>query len=99
MRVQCILDATGQGPIAGTRDPLLMRLIARGLMQPGSFGLGLGADADYRLLGPQPHAGLWTIGPLLRGVLWECTAVPDIRNAAALLAATVVRTLGCSSAP
>jgi uncharacterized NAD(P)/FAD-binding protein YdhS len=31
--------------------------------------------------------GLYAIGPLLRGSLWECTAMPEIRSAADALAA------------
>lgn len=99
MRVQCILDATGFGTITGTRDPLLMRIIDRGLARPGPFGLGLEADAEFRLCGSKARQMLWTVGPLLRGVQWECTAVPDIRNSAARLAAIVATTLGPSVAP
>ncbi|SFI84268.1 FAD/NAD(P)-binding protein [Methylobacterium brachiatum] len=98
MRVQCIFDATGVGGVAGTHDPLLTRLLDRGLIQPGPFGLGLDTDAEFRVLGPQSQGTLWTIGPLLRGVLWECTAVPDIRTTATRLAATVVKTLDSSDA-
>lgn len=87
--VQCILDATGIGRLAETRDPLLRRLIARGLVRPGPFGIGLDAGADYRLRGGRRCGRLWTLGPLLRGVLWECMAVPDIRNEAAELAALI----------
>ena len=97
MRVQCILDATGVGGVAGTHNPLLTRLLERGLIRQGPFGLGLDTDADFRVLGPQSQGPLWTIGPLLRGVLWECTAVPDIRNAAARLAVTVAQTLDSSN--
>jgi uncharacterized NAD(P)/FAD-binding protein YdhS len=31
--------------------------------------------------------GLKALGPIVRGVFWECTAVPDIRAQAADLAA------------
>ncbi len=41
---------------------------------------------------------LWILGPLLRGVLWECTAVPDIRNEAAELAGLVAATLDRAAA-
>ena len=94
--VQCILDARGIGTVAGTRDPLLSRLIARGLVRPGPFGIGLDAAPDLSLRrdAGEPDARLWTLGPLLRGVFWECTAVPDIRNQAAALAQAVAAELG-----
>ncbi|SFH11288.1 FAD/NAD(P)-binding protein [Methylobacterium gossipiicola] len=91
--VQCILDATGIGRVAETDDPLIRRLLARGLVRPGPFGIGLDATPDLRALGAAEAAPLWVVGPLLRGVLWECTAVPDIRNQAAGLADAVARAL------
>ena len=86
--VQGILDARGIGRVAETADPLLRRLIARGLVRPGPFGIGLDVRPDLSVAGETP-APLWTLGPLLRGAFWECTAVPDIRNQAAALAQAV----------
>ena len=89
LTVQAILDATGIGPISESADPLLRRLAARGLARPGPFGLGLDAGPDYRLRSAKAGRLLWTLGPLLRGTLWECIAVPDIRNQAVEVAALV----------
>lgn len=91
--VQCIFDATGIGRVTETGDALIVRLIERGLVQPGPFGLGLDADGGSRLLGPAAVDRLWAVGPLLRGVSWECTAVPDIRNQAADLASAIASRL------
>ncbi|GJD56809.1 FAD/NAD(P)-binding protein [Methylobacterium dankookense] len=88
--VQGLLDARGIGRVAETADPLLRRLIGRGLVRPGPFGIGLDVRPDLSLVGDAP---LWTLGPLLRGALWECTAVPDIRNQAAALARAVAEAL------
>lgn len=85
--VQTILDATGFSRFAETRDPLVRNLLARGLVRPGPFGLGLDATPEGRLRGTD--APLWAMGPLLRGILWECIAVPDIRDASVGLAATI----------
>ena len=93
LAVQAMIDATGFGHLAETRDPLLARLTERGLVRPGPFGLGLDAGPDYRARGARPDRPLWILGPLLRGVLWECTAVPDIRNEASELAALVAADL------
>ncbi|MBB2962456.1 FAD/NAD(P)-binding protein [Methylobacterium sp. R2-1] len=89
LAVQAMIDATGFGHLKESRDPLLQRLLERGFVRPGPFGLGLDAGVDYRAIGGSIGEGggpLWILGPLLRGVLWECTAVPDIRNEAAELA-------------
>jgi uncharacterized NAD(P)/FAD-binding protein YdhS len=37
-----------------------------------------------------PAAGLFAIGPLRRGTLWESTAVPEIRSQAQQLARLLV---------
>ena len=38
--------------------------------------------------------GLWALGPLVRGVFWECTAVAEVRVQAAELAGHVEAALG-----
>ncbi len=89
--VQRIIDASGVGRVADTDDLLLHRLMSRGLIRPDALGLGLAVTDDLAVLDQHGEAGrpLWTLGPLLRGTLWECTAVPDIRGQAAELARTI----------
>lgn len=89
---QAILDATGFSRLAETEDPLVRNLLGRSLVRPGPFGLGLDATPEGRILGTETP--LWAMGPLLRGVLWECIAVPDIRDASVGLAEGVARRLG-----
>jgi len=90
LAVQLILDVRGVGRVADTTDPLLRNLIDRGLVQAGPFGLGLAVHPDLTVMGTaETPARLWTLGPLLRGTYWECTAVPDIRNQAVDLARSV----------
>ena len=33
---------------------------------------------------------VWALGPILKGVLWETTAIPEIRAQAAVVAAGVL---------
>ncbi|MCG7362389.1 FAD/NAD(P)-binding protein [Roseomonas sp. ACRSG] len=64
-------------------------LLEAGLARPDPLGLGLeiaGPDGTLLDAGGQPVPGLQAIGPLTRGGLWEITAVPEIRNQAALVA-------------
>jgi uncharacterized NAD(P)/FAD-binding protein YdhS len=42
---------------------------------------------------------LYAIGPLLKGVLWETTAMPEIRRQAALIAQDLLAGLGDAQAP
>jgi uncharacterized NAD(P)/FAD-binding protein YdhS len=78
-----------EGDVAGTRDPLLVRLLRRGLVRPHPLGLGLDVDTDSRALGEAAHPRLFALGPLTRGAFWESTAVPDLRRQAADVARSV----------
>lgn len=86
-----IVDASGIASVADTDDPLLRRLLDRGQIRPDPLRLGLDVADDYAILDRDGShdSRLWTLGPLLRGTLWECTAVPDIRTQAADLARIV----------
>jgi uncharacterized NAD(P)/FAD-binding protein YdhS len=54
--------------------------------------LGIANGVDARLLdnSGQTIPWLWTIGPLRKGLLWECIAIPDIRTEARVLATDVL---------
>lgn len=70
-------------------QPLLRSLLARGVIRPDPFSLGLDIDTDLRLVDRDGHAQphLYALGPVTRGRFWECTAVPEIRKQAEELAA------------
>ncbi|GAA0429630.1 hypothetical protein Aca07nite_38100 [Actinoplanes capillaceus] len=88
-----VVACTGPAPAPVTPGPLLGVLLDEGLLRPGPHRLGLDADEDGRA-GP----GLWLIGPLRRGHLWETTAIPEIRRQADQLA-TAVNASRARSAP
>ena len=98
--VQRVIYATGlQGVRTGSG--LLAALLAEGSARLDAQELGL--DVDERLavldrLG-QPVPGLWALGPLVRGVFWECLAVPDIRVQARALAEAIARALVAGAIP
>lgn len=83
-----VIQATGLEMSAATAAGLPRQLLERGLVALDPLGLGLAARADGSLVGPggEVQPGLSAIGPLLRGTLWECTAMPEIRVAARALA-------------
>lgn len=74
--------------------PLPQQLLARGLVQPGPLALGIEAvdgavvDADG-----QVSARLFAMGPPLRGMWWESTAVTDVAAQAKALAGRLVDSL------
>lgn len=74
------------GPDAGgglRAQPLVAALLADGLLQADAHGLGLLADPATLEAAP----GLHLLGPATRALLWEATAVPELRAQAALVAA------------
>ncbi len=85
--------------IAQTTDPLIRDLVDSGLARPDPCGLGLETDAEWRLIGVKgATTGLFGVGPLTRGQVYEMTAVPDIRFQAAEVAKGIVADLS-STAP
>ena len=84
-----LINATGPGTdLTRTTDPLLRDLLARGLARPDPLRLGLDAGPDGAVLDAAgtPSSTLFTLGPPLRGVRYETTAIPEIRDQAAALA-------------
>lgn len=67
---------------------LVQNLLARQLIRPDTLSQGLEAGPDG-LLGPR----LYTLGTALKGVLWESTAMPEIRAQAQQLAAQLLDSL------
>ncbi len=64
-------------------------LLARGLIQPGPLALGIAADAGGAVMDAEGRysSRLFAMGPPLRGLWWESTAVTDVALQAKALAA------------
>ena len=73
--------------------PLPRQLLARGLVRPGPLALGIAAEVDGAVLSAegQPASRLFAMGPPLRGMWWESTAVSDVVSQAKALAERLVR--------
>ncbi|MEE9681344.1 FAD/NAD(P)-binding protein [Pseudomonas sp. H26/SER47-MNA-CIBAN-0231] len=71
--------------------PLPQQLLARGLVQPGPLALGITAN-DGAVVDAEGHvsARLFAMGPPLRGMWWESTAVTDVAAQAKALARRLV---------
>jgi uncharacterized NAD(P)/FAD-binding protein YdhS len=88
-----VVQATGlDTAVAFTDHALLSQLIEDGLVTADPLQLGVSACPDGRVFNAHGDVqpGLYAIGSLLRGNLWECTAMPEIRVAAHTLAATLI---------
>lgn len=69
------------------------QLLARGLIQPGPLALGIAADTGgaVREAAGQYSSRLFSLGPPLRGLWWESTAVTDVASQAKALALRLAR--------
>lgn len=72
--------------------PLPQQLLTRGLVQPGPLALGIAATPDGAVLDARGNSAtrLYAMGPPLRGVWWESTAVSDVARQAQALAVRLV---------
>jgi uncharacterized NAD(P)/FAD-binding protein YdhS len=81
----------GTGPatdITTAASSLLRNLFTSGLARPDALRLGIDATPCGAVLdrSGSPTEGLFTLGPPLRGLWYETTAIPEIRGQAAALA-------------
>jgi uncharacterized NAD(P)/FAD-binding protein YdhS len=96
LRIAKVINCTGpRTDYSKYQHPLLINLLARGLIDHDRLALGLNALPTGQVLryGAGPVGWLFTLGAPLKGVLWESSAVPEIREQAQALARRLVTAL------
>jgi uncharacterized NAD(P)/FAD-binding protein YdhS len=90
-QVCVVVNCTGPlSDVEASGDPLVGDLMARGLARPDACRLGVEVDEGCRVVGrdgASSAVGLFAVGPLTRGEVYEMTSVPDIRVQAGQVAA------------
>lgn len=89
LRADVVVDCSGPaGDYRAIDDPLVRALLEAGTIVPDAFGLGLVTDAEGRIVRRDGSLDprLVTLGPPRRGMLWESTAIGEIREQARALA-------------
>jgi uncharacterized NAD(P)/FAD-binding protein YdhS len=78
METDLAFDCSGHRP--DLASPLIRDLIEKKLVRSDPHGLGLIVEGNGQVLSEnsQPCPGLFAVGPLCQGSLWEITAVPEI---------------------
>ena len=92
-RYDAVVNCTGpSSDVRRVDDPLIANMLARGQLRPDGLGLGLETDSEYRLLASdgRPSRHVRYVGPLLKAQWWEATAVPELRQHAARVAASML---------
>jgi len=90
MDVAAVVNCTGpSADPTQSSDPLIVQMLAEGVLRPNPNRLGFDMDPDARLIAADGtiHQSLLAIGPITQGAFWESTAVPEIRVRAASVAA------------
>ncbi len=98
LEVQRVIYATGTGK--GAADGLVANLIDQGLARADEQALGLDVSPGLQMLGADGGitGRAWALGPIVHGVFWECTSVPDIRVQARTIAQEVASQLAAARA-
>ncbi len=80
IEVERVINCTGP-KFNLARHPLLADLVRQGLTRSDPLALGVDVDAEGRCLDRDGNVSdlFSAIGPLRKGMLWESTAVPEIR--------------------
>jgi uncharacterized NAD(P)/FAD-binding protein YdhS len=90
LNVSLIINCTGpEVDIERIDDHLFANLLESGMISPHPLKLGLNVDPDSLLVVNKDNFTIdsfYAIGGLLRGVLWESTAIPEIRVQAKAIA-------------
>ena len=89
LTVRRIVNCTGpETDPYRSRNPVLLDLLDRGLATPDELGLGLQVAEDAAAIGAdgRPTPGLFALGVLTQGRVFEITGLPEIRAQAYALA-------------
>ncbi len=73
-------------------ETLFRNLIGRGLIRPDELDMGIEVTPDFAVVDNEGRASdfLFAIGPVLKGTLWETTAVPELRSQAHQIAKALI---------
>jgi len=80
--VGLLVNCTGpRESVKGAPETLFRNLFQRGLVRPDELDMGIEVTPDFAVVnrGGRPSGFLFAVGPLLKGTLWETTAVPELR--------------------
>ena len=86
---QKVINCTGpESNYRKVKLPVLANLVDQGLLVNDPIGLGIMCTEEGQILdkNSQPVSGLWCMGPMRKAVLWETTAIRELRLQAKELA-------------
>ncbi len=94
--VSRVINCTGpKTDITKIDQPLVVNLLAKGMIAPDEMKLGINALPNGAVIQRDNslNLNLFTLGSLLKGILWESAAVPELRVQTKSLAKELIRQL------
>ncbi len=94
IKVARIINCTGpQTDIRKQNSALYNSLLKKGMIRPDEMNLGIDANSEFQVIEANNNTceSIYAIGSLLKGKLWESTAVPELRSQASRLADALVK--------
>ena len=88
-----VINCTGpQSKFSETDCPLFQNLLQRGFVRSDQLDMGLEVDNDFSVIEAEGTTSdcIRAMGPLLKGSLWETTAVPELRVQAMHIAKAIL---------
>jgi uncharacterized NAD(P)/FAD-binding protein YdhS len=83
IQVGRVINCTGpQVNVQKSTNELLYTLVHKGLIQSDIYRLGIVTTSEYEIVNASEkvETNLYTLGGNLRGMLWETTAVPELKK-------------------
>ena len=102
LTVQRIINCTGpETNITRSANELLSTLAHKGTICPGPFNLGINTDPDGCIISADGRRKLnmFVVGGNLKGILWESTAVPELRHQAKKMALHILSEISAKRNP
>lgn len=84
-----VINCTGpESNYRKVRFPIISDLIGQGKVKTDELGLGIKCTPEGRIINQRDdiEQGIWCIGPMRKSVLWETTALRELREQASELA-------------
>lgn len=86
LHTQLIINCTGpESDYSQLKSPLVQYLVTNQIISADAIKYGINAQKDCSIA-----KNIYTLGPPLKGILWESVAVPEIRVQAQELAAKII---------
>jgi uncharacterized NAD(P)/FAD-binding protein YdhS len=89
-----VINCTGpRSGFADTTVPLFRQLLDSGMLRADELDMGIEVGPDFAVIDGDGVSSkvLFAIGPLMKGTLWESTAVPELRGQAKRAAEILAR--------